>query len=256
MDLLHIFRALLVLIFTAFSSQAQIESGKVTPPQKPAAPAKDTVVRKPKIKVENPATSLYFGAGFGMATRTLTENEGLFAEPLGERASETPIFTNSYFIGLRSRLHGHFYLDFGLSSAKNGEAYSYSQPDSTFSYVTTYRHFAVPVRIQYISGGDFKLIAGVGLQPQMFLKYRQEQEWTDTKGIGGSATVSSKDGYTQFTIAALANVGFQWQFGSNASLFVLPQAAWQLNSSLSKQSPYVHKGIVYAVQVGLVFGVK
>jgi len=256
MDLLNIFRALLVLIFTAFASQAQIESGKVTPPQKPAPAAKDTTVRKPKIRVENPATSLYFGAGFGMTTRSLTENTGLFAEPLGERAEETPIFTNSYFIGMRTRLHRQLYIDFGISSAKNGEAYSYTQADSAYAYVSTYRHFAVPIRLQYVSDGNFKLIAGVGIQPQMFLKYKQEQEWTNTKGVDGSATVSSRDGYTQFTIAALANVGFQWQFGNNTSLFFLPQAAWQLNNSLSEQSPYVHKGIVYAVQVGLVFGIK
>lgn len=256
MDLLNIFRALLVLIFTAFASQAQIESGKVTPPQKTAPAAKDTTARKPKVRFENPDNSLYFGAGFGMATRSLTENTGLFAEPLGERAKETAIFTNNYFVGMRIRLHRQLHVDLGVSSAKNGEAYSYEQADSAFSYVSTYRHFAVPLRLQYVSNGNFKLIAGAGIQPQMFLKYKQEQEWTNKKGISGSQTISERNGYTQFTIAALANLGFQWQFGSNASLLVLPQASWQLNSSLSDQSPYIHKGIVYSVQVGLVFGIK
>ncbi len=266
MDFFKTFRLPLILIcFTSFSF-GQIETGKVkSPAEQKEEKQKEKQKEKEKQRAGkagepvnyNPATVLYLGGSLGSGFRTLTSNDGYFGEPLGEKANETPLFTGGAAIGMKTRLANHLYLDFGIALAKNGESYDYSatDSDSTYSYKSSYTHFAVPLKLQFITGQKVKFIAGAGLQPQMFLGYKQDIEWTTTENVNGSRTVKNKNDFNLFTIAAVANVGIEWQFSKYASLYLLPEFRTQLNSTYGKQAPYVHKGMFYGVQFGFSFGI-
>jgi len=255
MDFFNIFRLPLILLCFSSASFAQIETGKVGKQQEPIKKVEEKEEKPVKEFNYNPVTTFYVGFGYGAGYRMLSVNEGYFGKPLGERANETALGVFSYSTGIRHQLAGKVFLDAGISLAANGEAYRFSGTDTMYRYDTKYTHFAVPIKIQYITGKQLKFIAGAGLQPQMFLRYRQEINSKSTQGVENSETIKSKTGYNLFTIAALANVGIQWQFAPNTSLYILPEARIQLNSTLTKQAAYVHRGVFYGVQFGLAFGI-
>jgi len=254
MDFFNIFRLQLILLCFGAAAYGQIETGKVGK-QEPAEKIREKKVKEVKPYNYNPVTTLYLGIGYGVGYRTLKENSGYFGEPLGERANETPRGVVNYNLGVRQKLTGKLFLDVGVSLVTYGESYDFSGTDTMYRYDTKYTHFAVPIRLQYITGNKWKFIGGVGIQPQMFLKYKRETAWENTEGLQNSETSKSKTGYNLFTIAALANAGVQWQIAPNTSLYLLPEARIQLNSTLMKQAEYIHKGVYYGVQFGFAFGI-
>lgn len=251
MDFFKFFRLQLILLCFTSLSFGQIESGKVNKQEKSKEKEKKT--KKDTAYLYTPSTMLYFGGGVGQGFRSLKENDGYFSEPLGERANETPLTVGSFTIGMKAKLVNKLYLDFGASYSRYGEAYKFSAADSSYKYKSTYTYFAIPIKLQYVTGKKLKFIAGIGLQPQIFVSYKRENSWKTTENVEGKETIKDHDNFNFFTVAALANVGVEWQFGKRSSLYVLPEFRTQLNSTLDKQAPYVHKGLFYGVQIGLSF---
>lgn len=255
MDFFQYLRVLTILLFLPFFSQAQIETGKVGG-EKLSKPKKTKRIIQEKLVIENANTIFYLSGGFGTAYRNLKENKGLFGKPLGERVYELNIFVPNFSLGVKSRLRQNFYLDLGVSSALSGESYSYELADSTYSYKSTYSYFAIPIKIQYISGNKWKLIAGIGLQPQILVGYKQEITWNDRNGKSGEKTVKDKDDLNFFSISALANLGVSWQLKKNTSIFLLPEFRYDLSNTYLKQAPYNRKGFFIGGQIGLSIAVN
>ena len=109
----------------------------------------------------------------------------------------------------------------------------------------------MPVRINYTIGKDIKLYAGVGLIPQMFTGYRQEQQWTTSTNAKVEETIKTKNGYNSFVLSSVFNLGLIINFQNNWSLMISPEVRIQLTSSYQKLDGFVHKGRAYGVTFGL-----
>ncbi len=249
MDFFQYIKVLTILLFLPLFSHAQIETGKVNG-GKLSKPKKTKHIVKDQKVIEDPNTILYFGGGFGMAFRDLTENKGLFGKPLGERVNETNIVVPNFTLGVKTKLKQNLFLDLGVSYAMSGEEYSYKLEDSTYKYRATYSYFAIPIKIQYITGNKWKMIAGIGIQPQIFAGFKKEITWNDAVGKSGEQTIKKED-IQFFSIAALANLGVNWQFRKNTSLFLLPEIRYDLSNTYLKQAPYNRKGFFVGGQIGL-----
>lgn len=212
----------------------------------------DKPVKERKEKVSGGKTSVYLMTNWSLTNRTLTENEGLYAEPLGKRADETSLNTWSFGIGLRNTIHANVFWDGGISFYRNGESYLFNGQDTMFAYQTYYNYIAMPLRINAVVGKDFQWNAGIGIVPQMFTSYRQEQQWETTTDSKGDETIKTKSGYNSFAISAIFNVGLTMNFSNGWGLFVSPEARLQLNSTYREIDPYVHKGRMFGVSFGLV----
>lgn len=257
MDFFKNFRIQLILLCFSSFSFAQIETGKVRPPEPPKEEKpKVKPPKPPKTANYDPSTVFYLGGSLGYSSRELKSNPTYFGKPLGARADETGTIRGGAALGMRTRIASSLYFDFGVALANYGESYDFSAADTAYSYQTSYSYFAIPVKLLYVTGQKIRFIGGIGLQPQMFLAYKQEIEWTNTSGKDGSQKVRNGNDFNFFTIAALANAGLEWQFAKSASVFLLPEARYQLNSSFGKQAPYVHKGIFLGAQLGLSVGIN
>lgn len=253
MEFSRFFSILTILLFVNTFAIAQIESGKVTKPvQKPSQEQKKPV----KDVNYTPASVLYVGGGVGSTFRSLTINEGLFAKPLGERANEESTIVGAASVGIRNRISRSFFLDFGLAYASNGERYSFSGTDTSHTYRTVYNHLAIPLKVQYVAGKRVKFIGGFGVQPQLFLSSNRKSSWVDSENIESTATEKLNKTMNFFTLSAIANAGIEWQVGAMTSIYLMPEFRYQFTNSYTKQSPYIHTGIYYGVQLGLSFGLN
>ena len=254
MDFFQYLKVLTFLLILPTSSHAQIETGKADG-GKLSKPKKTKRVIQEKAVIENPNTIFYFGGGFGVSYRDLTENKGLFGKPLGERVNETSVFVPNFTLGVKTNIKSNFFLDLGVSYAASGEQYRFKLNDSTYNYKSTYSYFAIPIKVQYVAGNKWKLIAGIGLQPQIFTGFKKDITWTDMNGKSGGKTIK-KDDINFFSIAALANVGVSWQFRKNTSLFLLPEFRYDLSNTYLKQAPYNRKGFFIGGQIGLAVAIN
>lgn len=250
MDFFQYLKVLTILMFLPLTSHAQIETGKVGG-EKLSKPKKVKAEVKEKTEIENPNTILYLGGGMGTAFRNLTVNDGLFGKPLGERANETSIIVPSFTVGVKTNLVKNVFLDLGVSFTKSGEQYAFKAQDSAYNYKSSYSYFAIPIKLQYIYGNKWKLIAGVGLQPQIFTGFKKEITWTNSNKKTGEQTLTKKDDINFFSISALANLGVSWQFRKNTSIFFLPEVRYDLSDTYMKQAAYDRKGFFIGGQIGL-----
>lgn len=255
MDFFQYLKVLTILLFFPILSNAQIETGKVDG-GKLVKPKKTKRVIQEKPTIENPNTILYLGGGFGTAFRNLTENEGLFGKPLGERANETSVFVPNFTIGVRTNLKNNLFLDLGVSYAASGEKYDYKMTDTSYQYKATYSYFAIPIKLQYIYGNKLQLIAGIGIQPQVFTGFKNEITWNDSKGKSKSEIVKKNQDIQFFSIAALANLGVNWQLKKNISLYLLPELRFDLSDTYLKQAAYNRKGYFIGGQIGISIAVN
>lgn len=196
-------------------------------------------------------SEIYFVTNWSTTNRSLTENEGLFSDSLGTRADETSLNTWSFGLGMRNRLNKYLGWEGGIWFLRNGESYLFEGSDSTYMYNSTYSYIGMPLKLSFLYGDDFQLIASAGLIPQMFIKYRQDIEWTDSNNTKDKETIKTNSGYSSFVMSAVFNVGGKVKFGDRWSLIVLPEYRLQLNSSYLKNDPYIHKGRAFGVTFGL-----
>jgi hypothetical protein len=233
-------------LFLYFSTEAQVLVG---------GDEESKPVKEEKVKVQKDLdgkTAVYFMTNWSVTDRLLSENEGLYAEPLGERVNETALNTWSFGIGLRNSIHKNVFWDGGIAFYRNGESYLFSGQDTMFAYQTYYNYIAMPLRINATVGKDFQWNAGVGIVPQLFNGYRQEQQWETTTDSKGDETIKTKSGYNSFAISAVFNVGLTMNFSNGWGIFIQPEARIQLNSTYTEIDPYEHKGRMYGLSFGLI----
>jgi hypothetical protein len=247
------FILLLAVLFYTNSAISQILIGEPTSTskkeeKKQVETAKvDTISKKRKEST----TAAYLVSNCSKSYRLLEKNGDIYGDTLGVRADEKNLTTWSFGIGMQSQINKHLMWDGGIALLRNGESYSYSATDSSFSSQTYYSYISMPVRINYTIGKDIKLYAGVGLIPQMFTGYRQEQQWTTSTNAKVEETLKTKNGYNSFVLSSVFNLGLIINFQNNWSLMVSPEARIQLTSSYQKLDGFVHKGRAYGVTFGL-----
>ncbi len=244
--------AVFCMLMNVFTVQSQIEISTETTKSEEKEKKAEKQKKQRDIDTSG-STSIYFNANWSYTTRRLTENDGYFGKPLGERANETPSNNWSFGLGFRTELHKNVLLEAGLALVQNGEKYSFEDTDTLFAYQTTYSYISIPVKVLYTYGDDIKLLAGVGITPQMFMRYKQEQNWTTSGGANESETVKSTIGFNNFVLSATLSLGVQFRMGDRWGLQVVPEYRVQLNSSNSKKDAYKHYASAIGGNIGLVF---
>ena len=240
----------LVLIMNGFGAVSQVEISK----ENTAKEEKERKQKKTKELIEKDslsATSLYFNSNWSYTPRKLEVNEGLFGEPLGERANEKAGNRWSFGLGFRNQVHKHIAIEGGIAFMRNSEKYSSEVTDS--SYVTEYSYLAIPIKVYYMYGKSIKFLGGIGITPQMFLRNKQELKWTTSEGKEESETIKiTTEDLNSFVISATISAGVQIGLGKRVSVQVIPEYRIQLNSSNTKQYPYKHYARAIGVNAGIV----
>lgn len=245
---------LVSVLFLSASASAQILIGEPenektkTEKNKTEKPIVDTLSKeKPEV-----STKVYMVANWSKSFRTLVPNEGFYGDSLGDRANEDWLNTWSFGLGIQNQINDYLMWDGGIAYVRNGESYLFTEKDTTYSYQSYYNYIAMPLRLNYTVGKDFKFYVGAGLLPQLFSGYRQERKWTTSTDHTEEETYKTKIGYNTFIISAIFNVGFMLDFQNNWSLLVSPEARIQLNSSYTKTAGFIHKSRAYGITFGLV----
>lgn len=235
-----------LICFTTVTLDAQIITD--TAPKEDKSKKANT----PPQKNETPSsTEIYAGISPMYTFRTLATNEGLFGEPIGDRANEFGEWVSSYGIGLRSGLSTHFVLDIGVSSSRNRESFSINEPDSLNQYSNTYRHIAVPIQLGYTVGNEVAFYASVGLQPKAFLSQRTDILYKDPAGFEVEEKEIVRDGYNQFLIDAIGRVGLRFQANDNYGLYLMGEGFYQLTNNYSDQGPFIRRAFGVGLSVGI-----
>lgn len=229
------------LLLFAKSAFSQIEISSET--------AKKGEKQKKEVSLGSEEAIIY--TNWSNTNRKLTINEGLFGDPLGEREFESSLNTWSFGIGFRQRSLEYLSWEGGIAFLRNGESYLFEGADSTFSYNTTYSYIGMPIKMYFTVGDQFRFYAGGGLIPQLFVQYRQDQEWTTATNNSDSETLKYKNGYSQFVLTVAANIGGQMNLGNAWSIYVMPEFRYQLTDSYVKTDSYNHFGQALGVTFGL-----
>jgi opacity protein-like surface antigen len=232
----------IVAIFWASLSIAQIEISEETQEVEEVRPPLDT---------RN--TEAYFHANWSSTTRSLIENDAPFGDTLGNRVDESKLNRWSYGLGIRSRLNEFLSWEGGISLLRNGESYLYEVADTMYSYNTTYTYIGMPIKVMFTYGQQFRVYAGGGILPQMFVQYRQDQEWLTTLDYREKNTITTKNGYNSFVFSLVFNAGVQMDITNNMTLYVMPEYRYQLTSSYEKQADYKHHGRAIGLNLGLTY---
>jgi len=240
-----------MLVMNGFGAMSQIELSK----ESTIKEEKEEKEKKTKERLEKDtlsATSIYINANWSYTPRKLEVNEGLFGDSLGERANEEPGNRWSFGLGFRNQVHKNIALEGGIAFMRNSEKYNFEGTDTSYSYVTEYSYLAIPIKVYYTYGKDFKFLGGVGITPQMFVRYKQERNWETTDGKSESETFKATTGFNSFAISATISAGVQIELGKRVSLQVIPEYRIQLNSSNTKQDAYKHYARAIGVNAGIV----
>ncbi len=203
------------------------------------------------IDKRDDATEVYFVSNWSRTSSILTESKGLSAKPLGEREFETSLDTWSFGVGYRTRVNKYLSVQGGISYLRNGESYTYETIDSLFTYNTTYAYIAMPVKVLFTYGNEIKLLAGGGVNPQLFSGYRQDQEWKTKTNATGDETIKRKNGYSSFVLSASLNIGVQLKFSEKWALLFMPEYRIQLTDSYLENDAYDHFGRALGFDLGL-----
>lgn len=230
------------MIFWVSMSLAQIEISEET------QEVEDVI-----LPLDTRYTEAYFYAGWASTSRKLVENDAPFGDTLGNRVFEGKLNRWSYGVGFRSRLNNYLSWEGGISLLRNGESYLYEAADTMYSYNTTYMYIGMPVKVMFTYGQQFRVYAGGGILPQMFVQYRQDQEWLTTLDYREKNTVTTNNGYNSFVFSLVFNAGVQIDITKNMALYVMPEFRYQLTSSYEKQDDFKHYGRALGLNLGLTY---
>ncbi len=220
--------------------------------------SKETTDKQKKQKKEKPTdgknqmTEVFLQANWSYTSRKLVPNDGFFGDSLGSRANETGVGAWSGGIGLRNTLGKYLVWEGGISFFQNGEQYNFeaTDSDSTYTYTTKYMYISMPLKLYFTYGESIQLMAGVGLVPQMFLRYRQNLEYTDAENKQFDEEIKLKSGYNPFALSAVFNLGVKFRLSEAWSFYVMPEYKHQLTSSYVKNASYKHFGRSIGLNVG------
>ncbi len=207
-----------------------------------------TVVRKSGI-------SAVIYANWSSTYRALKVNEGVFAKPIAQRSDETWTSFWSYGIGFQSEISNHFSWEGGMALQRNGEKYSFEEADTLYSYTTRYSYIAMPIKVYYKTGKAVKLIAGIGVVPQIFLGYKQDINWKSKNGIKGSEERKETVGYNSFVLSSVFNLGVEFEMNENWDVFILPEYRLQLTNGYGEKLAYKHFARAIGFNMGLLINI-
>ncbi len=199
------------------------------------------------------STSVFVNTNWSKTSRKLIVNDGLFGDSLGERAKETSLNLWSFGLGFRSEITKNIMWEGGVSFQQNGEQYSFEQVDSSYQYESKYNYISLPIKVYYKYGKALRVIGGLGIVPQMFVKFHQKRSWTDSNSIEGSEEIKTTVGYNSFVISSVFNLGVELDFSDRVTLFFIPEYKVQLTSSYLKTNSYKHYGRSIGINMGLSF---
>jgi opacity protein-like surface antigen len=244
--------SLFLLSCLNFNLNAQIQIGGETPGQK-SAPKNDSL----KIEKTDNSSSVevYLGAYWSTCNRKLIINESFNIAPLGERTNETKLNTWSYVLGFKNYFHKNLVADGGIALMQNGESYSFEDPesDSLYNYTTKYNYIAMPLKLNYYRGKDFKFFIGGGIMPQMMRVVRKDVNWTTAMNETQSEIEKTTQGYNSFVLSATVNAGIQMNIMENMALFLNPEYRLQFTSSYLPNKPFKHYNRSFGLCFGLTF---
>ena len=145
------FILLIAVLFYTNSTISQILIGEPTSTTKKEEKKRTGTLKTDTIglKKEESTTAAYLVTNWSKAYRLLEKNGDIYGDTLGIRADERNLTTWSFGIGMQSQINKHVMWDGGISFLRNGESYSYSASDTSFSYQKFYSYISMPVRINY-----------------------------------------------------------------------------------------------------------
>lgn len=199
------------------------------------------------------STEVFLLNSWSNSTRVIEQNNSVFSKSLGKLTDEKSLKIWSFGLGFRNYLSKHFVFEGGISLLRNGESYAYQQSDSSFNYETKYTYMAMPIRFQYVRGSQIKFFAGASIFPQMLMRYKQAQHWTNSKNENKKLDITDKEYYNSIVLSAGVNVGLQIKISKFTSLFVMPEYRWQLTNSLLPINSYRHYARVFSLNFGLTY---
>ncbi|PHR46730.1 MAG: hypothetical protein COA32_09620 [Fluviicola sp.] len=235
----------LPILLVAFNLGAQIITDDSETDEQEEAPEKTKEVK------EKNGFELYFGVSPCYTFRTLTPNDNLFGEELGEREFEEAAWTTSYAAGVRSELNKNLLFEIGVGYTSNREAYDYTTTDSVYRYVNTYRHISFPIRVAYTYGNEISFYGGIGVMPKAFLSLKREITTLDLNDNEVTEDVIVKDKFNFFVIDAIATLGTRVQLNPHYGIFAMLEGRRQLTNNYNEQGPYIRKPYAFGFNFGI-----
>lgn len=117
-------------------------------------------------------------------------------------------------------------------------------------------YISMPVKVYYKYGKKaIRAVAGVGVVPQMFLRFKQNSSWTGPVNNEGKDELKTTKGYNPFVISTVFNLGFEVDFSDKVALFFIPEYKLQLTSSYLKTGSYKHYGRSFGFNIGFTIGI-
>jgi hypothetical protein len=208
-----------------------------------------------KAKDSLDATTYYMTGGFVHSYRYFSDSSVF--QSLGDKYNEEPINTYAIGVGTYIPLNKSVKLEIGISYVLQGEQYTYrdSLTDSTFHYVNKYRHFGVPLRLNYSLGqGDFKVLFVGGVVPSSILSIRYESDYTNSLGSATiNKTISTTKNLNSFVLTGSVGVGATYQKG-NLGFILLPEYRYNFMNSYINY-PVNHNLWSWGVNIGILLNI-
>lgn len=255
---LSLMKYLSLVSLCLFCFQMQTVHGQIEVPTVEEEKQEKKAKERKEMDPSEIKTEVIFYANWANTSRVLrpnSANDGLFGAPLGIREDESNLNVWSYGLGFRSAFKENFMWQGGISFMRNGESFDYqaTDSDSTFAYQTFYNYVAMPVKVFYKYGSRVNFYGGLGIMPQLFFSYRQEQQWTTTLNAQATETIKTKNGFNTFVLAGTITAGVQLRMNSGTSVFVEPEYRIHLTNSYTEIDSYEHFGRAFGLNFGITY---
>ncbi|MBL1278894.1 MAG: hypothetical protein COA33_001380 [Fluviicola sp.] len=199
------------------------------------------------------STSLFLYTNWSSTYRKLIVNEGLFADSIGFRVDETKYNLWSFGLGFRSDISNNITVEGGVAFQRNGERYDFEESDTLYKYDSQYNYISMPIKVYYKYGKRAKVIAGVGVVPQLFVNFKQTLETVSKDKQQTKEDIKTKIGYNSFVFSTVFNVGFEYDLSEKTTIIIMPEYRLQLTSSYLKTNGLKHFGRSLGLNIGLSF---
>lgn len=247
---------LLVILLSSIVSYGQIELGKKTAKEKQTV--ENNNPKKKKSKKPNSLgegnLQIYLGYGPTYSFRNLSENEGLFGEPLGERSKEIPAWVHGAYLGVRANLHQYVALDINLGYQEDGEQYRFtsSVSDSTYYYKNSFRSLGVNIKVlPKFDVGKFTFYVGGGIGPSLFINQGQKVEYNTALGNSRDDKYKYTEGFRAFNLNLIASAGIAYKPFEFMSFYFMPEYRYGLFSTYNDTQAYIRRPIALSLHFGI-----
>lgn len=242
-----------VIVFLAvcsFGVNAQIITNSPENKAETEKVKKDRKVKPEKDKTKT-GVEIFFGVSPAYTYRTLTTNEGIFAQPLGQRVDEKPMWSVGYNLGVRTPLAKGFKLEIGAGYESNKEKYDFESSDSVYRYTNNYHSISIPIKIAYTFGDQIKFYGALGVVPKGFITMTKKVTSLDINNKEATEKFRERDKYNLFLVDAAASIGTQIKLSDNYGIYANIEGRRQLNSNYNKQYPYNRKPFALGFNIGI-----